>query len=84
MNKYTLGGIFGPVVFTIVVIVAAAMRQGYSHRQNFISELGATGSQNAVLMNYAGFVLGGLLTGSLGFALIRLPLSRSFVLSLHP
>lgn len=72
MNKYTLGGIIGPIVFTVIVIVAATMRPGYSHTQNFISELGATGVQNAALMNYAGFVVGGLLVASLGFALIKI------------
>ena len=72
MNKYTLGGILGPIVFTVVAIVAATMRPGYSHTQNFISELGATDAPNAAFMNYAGFVIGGLLVASLGFALIKI------------
>lgn len=82
MNKYTLGGALGPIVFTVAVIVAATMRPGYSHTQNFISELGATGSQNAAFMNYAGFVFGGLLVASLGFALIRiLPRERLMLIA---
>lgn len=72
MNKFTLGGVLGPIIFTVIVIVAATMQPGYSHTQNFISELGATGAKNAALMNYAGFVIGGLLIATLGFALIKI------------
>jgi hypothetical membrane protein len=46
------------------------MRPSYSHVEQFISELGATGSENAPLMNFAGFVLGGLLITSFGVALL--------------
>ena len=81
MRKSTLGGVVGPIVFTIVTIVAGAMRPDYLHTQNFISELGATGTANAALMNYAGFVLGGLLIASLGLAMFKL-LPRGLSMSL--
>lgn len=78
MRKTTLGGVIGPFVFAIVTIVAASMRPDYLHVRNFISELGATGTANAALMNYAGFIPGGLLIASLGLALFRL-LPRGWV-----
>lgn len=59
--------------------VAGALRPDYNHLDQFISELGATGTPYAGLMNYAGFVPMGLLF--LGFAvstrslLPRTPLS---------
>lgn len=74
----TLGGVLGPVLFSTVVIVAASYRPGYSHIRQFISELGATGSENAALMNYAGFLLGGLLIASFGVSLLgKLPNNRT-------
>jgi|GEM_PF-1107013 len=81
INRYAAGGVLGPVVFTTVALIAAAIRPDYSHKRDFISELGATGVQNAAFMNYAGFVAGGLLTGSLGFALFKiLPRTRTSLL----
>ncbi len=56
-----LGGIAGPAVFTAVVLAAAAMRPGYSHLHQFISELGARGTTGAALMNHAGFLPTGIL-----------------------
>jgi hypothetical membrane protein len=64
-----LGGVAGPVVFALVTVVSAALRPGYSHVTNMISELGATGTPYAVLMNYAGFVPAGLMLAALGVAL---------------
>jgi hypothetical membrane protein len=64
-----LGGVTGPVVFAMVILVSAALRPGYSHVTNLISELGATGTPYAVLMNYAGFVPAGLMLAAFGVAL---------------
>lgn len=77
MNRLALGGLVGPAVFSAVVILAAALREDYSHATHFVSELGATGSSRAGLMNYAGFVPGGVGLFAFGIALGRLlPSSR--------
>ncbi len=69
MRLLRLGGIVGPIVFAVVVMLGAALRPGYSHVTNFISELGATGTTNAALMNYAGFVPAGLMLAAFGVSL---------------
>jgi hypothetical protein len=46
----------GPILFGVVVTLAAALRPGYSHVTQLISELGETGTGTALLMNVAGFV----------------------------
>lgn len=69
MRILSLGGIAGPIVFAVVVLFAAALRPDYNHVANFISELGATGTANAALMNYAGFVPAGLMLAAFGVAL---------------
>jgi hypothetical membrane protein len=77
-----LGGVAGPMLFSAVVVVAAALRADYSHVASFISELGATGTPYAHLMNYAGFLPGGLLIAGFGVALVRaLPRSRVAILA---
>jgi len=43
MRLLALGGITGPVLFAVVVLVLGALRPGYSHLQHFISELGVAG-----------------------------------------
>lgn len=69
MRMLSLGGAVGPLVFVAAVMVAAALRPDYSHVANFVSELGATGTTNAALMNYAGFVPAGLMLAAFGVAL---------------
>ena len=77
MRILTLGGVAGPAIFSVVTLVCAALRPRYSHLTNVISELGATGTPNAPLMNYAGFVPAGLMLASFGVALLRvLPRQR--------
>ena len=56
-----LGGIAGPAVFTAVVLASGAMRPGYSHLHQFISELGASGTTGSALMNLGGFLPTGIL-----------------------
>ena len=51
-----LGGIAGPVLFAIVILVVGALRPDYSHVTQFISELGENGSAYSDLMNYFGFM----------------------------
>jgi hypothetical membrane protein len=71
MRLLALGGVAGPIVFSVVVIVSAELRVDYSHIANFISELGATGTPYAGLMNFAGFLPGGLMLAAFGVALPR-------------
>ena len=72
MRILALGGVVGPAIFSVVTLVCAALRPRYSHLTNVISELGATGTPNALLMNFAGFVPAGLLLASFGVALLRI------------
>jgi hypothetical membrane protein len=79
MRILALGGITGPVLFAVVVLVLGAQRPGYSHLQHFISELGVPGTPHAALMNYAGFVPAGLMLAAFGVALaFALPSGRLF------
>jgi len=65
-----LGGIVGPILFTVVVIISSSLRTDYNHLHNFISELGATETANDILMNFLGFVPSGLLIGLFGLSLL--------------
>jgi hypothetical protein len=72
-----LGGVAGPVLFSSATILSAALRPGYSHVSSFISELGASGTPHASLMNSLGFVPAGLLLAGLGIALLRVTSSHA-------
>ena len=67
-----LGGIAGPVLFTTVTLICASLRPGFNHVSQFISELGATGTPNARLMNFAGFMPSGAMIAAYGVSLILL------------
>ena len=47
-----LTGLVGPIVFAITVAFVGSLRPGYSHVNQFISELGETGGRLAWVMNY--------------------------------
>jgi len=64
-----LGGIVGPLLFAAVAVVCGALRPGYSHVTQFVSELGETGGSHSALMNLLGFVPAGLLFVAFGVAL---------------
>lgn len=82
MRLLALGGAAGPLLFSAVVIVSGALRVDYSHIANFISELGATGTPHAGLMNYAGFVPAGVMLAAFGVALANaLPRRRANILA---
>ena len=66
MRVFTLGGLAGPFLFASIAILCAALRPDYSHIHHFISELGATGTPHAWLMNYLGFVPAGVLLAGFG------------------
>ncbi len=68
-NLLTEAGVAGPVIFTIVIIVAGALRLGYSQVGGAgISELGV--GPNALLWN-AGAIVFGLLITAFAFGLHR-------------
>jgi hypothetical membrane protein len=69
MRIVAIGGVAGPILFSVITIVSAALRPDYSHFRNFISELGANGTSHAALMNYVGFVPAGLLLAAFGITL---------------
>jgi len=77
MRVLALGGVAGPALLSLAVLVAASLRPDYSHVTQFISELGATGTPDAGIMNYGGFLPGGVLLAAFGVSLaMLLPRSR--------
>ena len=46
-----LGGVIGPILFAVLVIVAGFAYDGYSHVSQKISELGGEGAEFALLQN---------------------------------
>lgn len=78
MNKpgsiyFSLGGLVGPIIFTTVALISSNLRPHYSHLHQFISELGATGTPNADLMNFTGFIPAGAMIVLFGISLFHLP-----------
>ena len=71
MRILSLGGAAGAVLFSLATLVSAALRPQYNHLTSFISELGASGTSYAPVMNYLGFVPAGLLLAVFGIALMR-------------
>jgi hypothetical membrane protein len=65
----SLGGLAGPIVFASLVVLCGALRPGYSHVTQFMSELGESGSSHASLMNFLGFVSSGVLLAAFGVSL---------------
>lgn len=64
-----LGGAFGPILFTLVILICSGLRVDYNHVHQFISELGATGTPCSPLMNYVGFLSTGILMLAFGVAM---------------
>jgi hypothetical membrane protein len=52
-----LTGLVGPLLFAITVVFVGSLRPGYSHVNQFMSELGETGGYYAWVMNYLGFMI---------------------------
>ncbi len=66
--------VLGPLLFWGSCILSAGLLQDYSHFSQYISELGAQGSQSAILMNYLGILpmgLSMLVLGALRFSRAR-------------
>ncbi len=72
MRVFALGGVAGPILFTAVVLICAALRPDYSHSMHVMSALGETGGPNALLMNAMGFVPTGLLLMAFSLSLSQL------------
>lgn len=70
LKYFPLGGVAGPVLFALTTVICGAIRPGYDHVNQFISELGATGTSNAELMNGMGFIPSGLLIALFGISLL--------------
>ena len=64
------GGVIGPILFAVLVIVGGVLYDGYSHVTQKISELGGEGAEYALLQNVNFIVLGVLIIG-LALALAR-------------
>ncbi len=54
-------GIFGPIIFSIVLLNLGFFTPGYDHFSQYMSELGAVDAANPWLMNILGFMLLGIL-----------------------
>jgi hypothetical membrane protein len=65
----SLAGVIGPVLFISITVICGSLRPDYSHISQFISELGATESPNAQLMNFVGFIPTGLMIAAFGASL---------------
>jgi hypothetical protein len=76
MRVAALGGVAGPILFSLITIVCALLRPGYSHMSRVISELGASHTPYAAIMVYAGFVPAGLLLAAFGISLVSVTSRR--------
>ncbi len=59
----TLGGVIGPILFVMLVIVGGGVYDGYSHVSQTISELAGDGAEYALLQNLNFIVIGTLVIG---------------------
>ncbi len=71
-----LGGVPAVVCYAAAVVTGGALRPGYSHIRNFVSELIESGAPNKGLLNPL-FALYNLLTGVFGVGLLRFVQSKS-------
>lgn len=80
LNVLALAGVIGPVLFTLAVVISAALRPKYEHLHDFMSALGASDSPTEYLMNFVGFLPTGFLMMLFGFSLyMSLRGSKSFL-----
>ncbi|MBX3686048.1 MAG: DUF998 domain-containing protein [Rhodocyclaceae bacterium] len=61
-----ISGILAPPLWAAMIILCGALRPGFDHVDQYISELGERGGANADLMRFGGFMLTGLM--HVGFA----------------
>ncbi len=58
-----IGGVIGPILFAVLVVVGGVLYDGYSHVSQKISELGGEGAEYASLQNLNFIMLGILVIG---------------------
>ena len=77
-RRLILAGLYGPMVFALVILLLGTMYPGYDHVRNVISDLGSEGAPTELLMNVFGFALFGafMIMFALGVYAIR---GRSFI-----
>jgi len=56
-----LCGVVAPLLWVAVIVIAGAVRPGFDHVGQYISELGERGSNAEMFMRYGGFVTTGLM-----------------------
>jgi hypothetical membrane protein len=54
-------GVIGPILWLVLIVVGGALRPGFSHITQYISELGERGSSTEALMRYGAFAFTGFL-----------------------
>ena len=70
LQAWKLAGAVAFLPHLLAVLVAAAQRPGFSHRTQFLSELGERGSSTASLANYLGILPTGALLACFGLGLV--------------
>jgi hypothetical membrane protein len=64
-----LCGVLAPLLWVSAIVLCGALRPGFSHFAQYISELGESGSSTELLMRYAAFVPTGVMHLALAGAL---------------
>lgn len=65
-----LGGVVGPILFVMLIVLGGVLYDGYSHVSQKISELGGEGAEYALLQNI-NFIMIGVLVIGFSWALAR-------------
>jgi len=65
-----IGGVIGPILFVVLIVVGGVLYEGYSHVSQKISELGGEGAEYALLQNL-NFIMLGVLVIGFSWALAR-------------
>ena len=65
-----IGGVIGPILFAVLVVVGGVLYDGYSHVGQKISELGGEGAEYAILQNL-NFIMIGILVIGFSWGLAR-------------
>jgi hypothetical membrane protein len=72
VRALALGGVVGPALYSVIIIVCGALRPNYSHVTQLVSELGARGTAHAGLLNLAGAIPAGILMAGFAAATARM------------